>query len=92
MTLASLVSRELLAFGFTANQQKTTILPPGARKILLGVLVDRGSPHLTRAFRNNIETHLFALTNPKIGAMAHRISPHSPDGTVFWGARALNIV
>jgi RNA-directed DNA polymerase len=73
MTLASLVKRELLAFGFIANRQKTTILPPGARKILLGVLVDRGSPHLTRAFRNNIETHLYALTHPKIGAIAHRI-------------------
>jgi RNA-directed DNA polymerase len=74
MALASLVKRELLAFGFIANRQKTTIVPPGARKILLGVLVDRGSPHLTRAFRNNLETHLYALTHPKIGATAHRIT------------------
>jgi RNA-directed DNA polymerase len=73
MTLAWQAERELLAFGLKANRQKTTILPPGARKILLGVLVDRGSPHLTRAFRNNIETHLYALTHPKIGPMAHRI-------------------
>ena len=72
MALAKLAERKLTAFGFMANRQKTTILPPGARKILLGVLVDRAEPHLTRAFRNNIETHLYALTHPKIGPKAHR--------------------
>jgi RNA-directed DNA polymerase len=72
MALASLAERELSAFGLIANRQKTTILAPGSRKILLGVLVDRGSPHLTREFRNNIETHLYALTHPKIGPIAHR--------------------
>jgi RNA-directed DNA polymerase len=35
------------------------------------VLIDRFRPKLTRAFRNNIETHLYALSNPKIGAAAH---------------------
>ena len=72
MALATLAERELSAFGLIANRQKTTIVPPGARKILLGVLVDRDEPHLTRAFRNNIETHLYALTHPEIGPMAHR--------------------
>jgi RNA-directed DNA polymerase len=54
-----------------ANESKTAIVPPGARKILLGVLVDRFAPKLTRAFRNNLETHLYALSSPKIGAASH---------------------
>lgn len=40
--------------------------------MLLGVLVDADRPRLTHGFKNNIETHLFALTNTKIGATAHR--------------------
>ena len=38
---------------------------------MLGVLVDRERPRLTRSFRNNLETHLYALTSSKIGAAAH---------------------
>jgi RNA-directed DNA polymerase len=58
--------------GLVAHRQKTTILPPGGRKVLLGVLVDRDRPKLTKAFRNNIETHLYALTSEKIGPEKHR--------------------
>ena len=72
MALSALAERELMAFGLIANRQKTTVTPPGARKILVGLLVDRDEPRLTRAFRNNIETHLYALTHPKIGPAAHR--------------------
>lgn len=38
---------------------------------MLGVLVDRERPRLTRSFRNNLGTHLYALTSPKIGPRAH---------------------
>jgi RNA-directed DNA polymerase len=72
MQIAKQAERELIAFGLTSNRQKLTITPPGGRKILLGVLVDRERPRLTKAFRNNIETHIYALTNPKIGPAAHR--------------------
>lgn len=72
MHLAKAIEQQLIQFGLTNNRQKTTIIPPGARKVLLGVLVDRGEPHLTRAFRDNIETHLYALTSPKIGPSAHK--------------------
>jgi RNA-directed DNA polymerase len=72
MRLAKQVAHELELAGLTDHREKTSIAPPGARKVLLGVLVDRDRPRLTRAFRNNIETHLFALTNKKIGPAAHR--------------------
>jgi hypothetical protein len=69
--IAREANREVRAFGLVCNETKTAIVPPGARKILLGVLVDRFDPKLTRAFRNNIETHLYALSSPKIGAACH---------------------
>ncbi len=72
MHLAKAVEHELVLFGLVNNREKTTIIPPGARKVLLGVLVDREKPRLTREFRNNVETHLFALANPRVGAAAHK--------------------
>lgn len=72
MHLAKATEHELLEFGLVHHREKTSITPPGARKVLLGVLVDSRRPMLTRDFRNNIETHLYALTSLKIGAAAHR--------------------
>lgn len=72
MALVKLVERKLLAFGLSANKNKTSIVPPGARKILLGVLVDRDQVRLTKEFRNNIETHVYALAHPRIGPSSHQ--------------------
>jgi RNA-directed DNA polymerase len=71
MHLVKLVEQALSAFGLAVRHPKTRIAPPPARKVMLGVLVDRERPRLTRSFRNNLETHLYALTSPKIGARAH---------------------
>lgn len=71
MHLVKLVEHALGNFKLAICHPKTSIAPPRARKILLGVLVDRERPRLTRSFRNNLETHLYALTSPKIGAGAH---------------------
>jgi hypothetical protein len=71
LAVAALVERELGVAGFNANLQKTTVTPPGARKVLLGVLVDRERPRVSKKFRNNVETHLYALNHPLIGASAH---------------------
>lgn len=70
--LVRLTGEALRWHGFEAHSQKTSINPPGSRKILLGVLIDRGQPKLTREFRNNIETHLYALNHPKVGVEKHR--------------------
>ena len=71
-SLSRRAAHELELAGLTNHREKTSITPPGARKVLLGVLVDGDRPRLTRAFRNNVETHLFALMNKKIGPAAHR--------------------
>lgn len=50
--------------GFTPNSAKTVVAPPGARKVVLGLLVDREKPHLTREFKATIRKHLhFLLLN-----------------------------
>ncbi|WP_315767716.1 reverse transcriptase family protein [Bradyrhizobium sp. SZCCHNR2012] len=72
MRLAKRVAHQLDLVGLTHHREKTSVVPPGARKVLLGVLVDGDRPRLTRAFRNNVETHLFALTSESIGPSAHR--------------------
>lgn len=71
VTLVKLVERALRDSGFVPHGAKTSIAPPGARKVLLGTLVDRDHAHLTRRFRNNLETHLYALTAERIGPTAH---------------------
>ena len=71
MHLVKLVRQALSTFGLAVSHSKTSIAPPRARKLMLGVLVDRDWPRLTRVFRNNLETHLYALTSPKIGVRAH---------------------
>lgn len=56
MHLVKQVQIVLETSGLVPHRQKTTIMPPGGRKILLGVTVDTGRPRLTKAFRHNIET------------------------------------
>jgi RNA-directed DNA polymerase len=70
--IVALAKAEIAPFGLELNETKTVIAPPGARRIVLGLLVDGTQPRLTRAFRNNLETHLHALTKDSIGPERHR--------------------
>lgn len=73
LDLSRRIQGELVSFGLVHHREKTSIAPPGARKLLLGVLIDSPKPTLTREFRNNVETHLFALSSPNVGVEAHRL-------------------
>ena len=57
--------------GLSPNQAKTQIIPPGARKIVLGLLVDGGSPRLTREFKSRLRMHLYYLNHSMIGPGKH---------------------
>lgn len=70
--LVAQVKKVLLTFGFASNEAKTVIVPPGARRIVLGLQVDGPVPRLSRDFRNNLETHLYALAAAHIGPEQHR--------------------
>ena len=65
MHLVKLVEEALSAFGLAVRRPKTRIAPPRARKIMLGVLVDRERPRLTRSFRNNLETSPLRVDQPQ---------------------------
>lgn len=51
------------------NRAKTTVVHPGARRVVLGLLVDGDVPRLTRAFRDRLRQHLYYLE--KRGIVAH---------------------
>jgi len=59
----------LSRFGFRTNTTKVSISPPGARKLVLGLLVDSDRPRLNQAFRARIETHLYGAR--KFGPQEH---------------------
>ncbi|GAB3592046.1 Reverse transcriptase (RNA-dependent DNA polymerase) [Corynebacterium faecale] len=63
------VERELSFAGFRLRQDKTRIIPPGARKIVLGLLIDENSVRLTPEFKRRVNTHLRGVE--KFGLVAH---------------------
>jgi|SRR5580700_2900347 RNA-directed DNA polymerase len=58
-------------YGFSPNKTKTTLVPPGARKLVLGVLVDGDVPRLTREFKSLLRQHLYYLEKAGVGPAAH---------------------
>lgn len=66
------VRDELVKSGLKPNNAKTVIAGPGARRIVLGLLVDGPDPKLTRDFRTRLETHLYALGAKSIGPAKHK--------------------
>ena len=57
--------------GFWPNRTKTKILPPRARKIVLGLLVDTDRPRLTHEFKERLRTHVHFLSHPQVGPASH---------------------
>jgi len=52
------VSGHLRRAGFVPHLRKTRIVPPGARKVVLGLLVDEHGVRLLPEYKRRIETHL----------------------------------
>lgn len=57
------------SLGFWPNRTKTCVVPPGARKIVLGLVVNKDYPRLTREFREAMRSHIHYLK--KFGAVRH---------------------
>jgi RNA-directed DNA polymerase len=72
---ATAITREiykvLTYHGFLPNFAKTSIMPPGSRRIALGLLVDGEQPHLTKEFRSRLRKHIYFLTHPDHGPAKH---------------------
>jgi RNA-directed DNA polymerase len=75
-----IVYSQILHEAFEPHTAKTVIVPPGARKIVLGLLVDREQPRLTRQFRSRLLEHSRCAT--KFGLLNH-ISARRFDS--IWG-------
>lgn len=63
------VRKLLLAHGLRPNDTKTVVAPPGAKRVVLGLLVDGPAPRLTKEFRRRVECHLHFLR--KVGPAHH---------------------
>lgn len=55
--------------GLFPNRAKTRVVHPGARRIVLGLLVDGDAPRLTRQFRDRMRQHLHYLET--VGIATH---------------------
>ena len=56
--------------GFRTNANKTTIAPPGARKVVLGLVVNDSIPHLPKRFKDALDIHLYFAEKRTIAAHA----------------------
>jgi len=57
--------------GLWPNKAKTKIVPPGARKVVLGLLVDRATPRLTKEFKARVRTHIHFMLREDVGPAQH---------------------
>ena len=69
MTLVGEVRDTLSKHGFRLHERKISIVPPGGRKVVLGLLVDRAQPRLTPEFRQRAADHVRGIE--KFGIAAH---------------------
>lgn len=67
--LVKSVYREMRLVGLWPHQSKTLIAPPGARKVVLGLLVDSDRPRLRREFKERLRLHAYYLSTR--GPSAH---------------------
>lgn len=65
------VYKALRRFGLSPQTMKTVVAPPGARKIVLGLIVDGEKPRLPREFKARLRQHLHFLTHPSVGPALH---------------------
>jgi RNA-directed DNA polymerase len=69
MTVVKQSTAILKRHGLFPNRAKTAVVHPGARRVVLGLLVDSDQPRLSRAFRDRLRQHLYYLETR--GIMAH---------------------
>ena len=63
-------------FSFEPNLAKTKVVPPGARRVVLGLLVDGAKPQLTKQFRDRLRLHLHHIGPNGAGAIKHAEQNH----------------
>lgn len=69
--LIQLVYKQLACQSLCPNTAKTTIVPPAARKVVLGLSVEEAEPRLTRQFKALLRQHIYYLSRRDIGVIKH---------------------
>jgi RNA-directed DNA polymerase len=67
--LVHAVAAVIRAKGLFINTTKTCIVPPGGRRVVLGLLVDGTEPRLSNKFRDTLRMHIYHMK--KHGVQAH---------------------
>lgn len=65
------VCEQLALQGLGPNWAKTSVTPPGGRKIVLGLLVEEATPRLTKQFKALIRQHLHYMLRQDVGVVRH---------------------
>lgn len=65
------VYEQLARDQFSPNKGKTSVVPPGGRKVVLGLLVDGPRPRLTREFKARLRQHIHYLRREDVGPVRH---------------------
>lgn len=79
---------ELSREGFRHNKRKTVLRGPGARRIVLGMLVDGPTPRLPRE-KDNIRMHLHYLRSPDFGPSRHAEHRRTSISSLYHHVRGL---
>jgi len=69
--LIKLVYQQLTRQALSPNTAKTTVVPPGARKLVLGLSVEEDAPRLTRQFKDLLRQHIHYLLRDDVGPTKH---------------------
>lgn len=69
--LIQLVYRQLARQALSPNTAKTTVVSPGARKLVLGLGVEEAAPRLTRQFKDLLRQHIHFLLRDDVGPGKH---------------------
>lgn len=75
--MAQYVRVALRSYGLYANDAKEVIVPPGARKIVLGMLVDGASPRLLPEFKKRLRMHYHFIE--RFGIEQHAFARRFPS-------------
>ncbi|MFT6833996.1 MAG: RNA-directed DNA polymerase [Francisellaceae bacterium] len=65
--------------GYAAKKLKTKVIPPGVRKVVLGLNVDHDEPKLTKAYKKRLESHIRGIE--EFNAVGH--AEHKKFKSVF---------
>jgi len=78
--LVHAVAEVIRAKGLRINTSKTRIIPPGGRRVVLGLLVDGAEPRLSRKFRDTLRMHIYHMKKHGVQAHADRRGFDSVSG------------